>query len=183
MYDDQEVTYKSKILLPNLRYKKDKDKGKIFFKAKNPIRLKIRGKILYKDDFELVNLKLSGTIEYKDIKFICTILQEENENGLFVNIEYKSIEQLDIYEIRKFAKYFEGEILEVKYDKYDDEVDEDAMDDDPVKIETYDSDNYEENDNHYENDNYQSKNNDNTGYDLEYDFIMNNEPYYDYENN
>lgn len=181
MYNDHEVTYKSKILLPNLRYKKTKDKGKIFFKSKNPIRLKIRGKILYKDDFELVNLKLSGCIEYKYIKFNCTILEEENENGLFVNVEYKSTEQLDIYEIRKFAKYFEGEILEVKYDKYDDEVNEDVIDDESVKLETYDSDNYEDAHNNHENDNYQTKNN--TIFDLEYNYNCNSDPYYDYEHN
>jgi hypothetical protein len=128
---------------------------------------------VYKDNFELVNLKLSGIIEYNYIKFNCNIVQEENENGLLVNIEYKSNEQLETHEIRKFAKYFEGEILEVKYDDEVEEVHQDLNDDEEPKLENYDSDIYEENDN----------NNGNEHVNLEYNYLCHTEPYYDYEYN
>jgi len=112
------------VLLPNLRYKKYK---KLYFYAKNPIKLTVNNKIIYQNEFELNDISLKSSMTIKNINFNCEIIDEELSNGLKIKIKYKEIYDLSIIEIQKISRKIESTILnlnivdnEEDYDNYED---------------------------------------------------------------
>ena len=104
------------VLLPNLRYKD----GNIFFKSKNPIKIMLNGKKEFKSDFLLSNLAFNDTVYWKDIELNCTIMKEELEDGLKINIKYMDRHTIYRNDIQKFARVIEATILNINIIESDD---------------------------------------------------------------
>lgn len=113
------------VLLPNLRYKNDG----IYFKSKNPIKLEINNKTIFKNEFLLKDLSYSQTLNYMDIYINCTIIKTEYDDGLKMNIKYDSNEYNYTSFMQKIARYVEGSILGINIDESESDYSEEYYDD------------------------------------------------------
>lgn len=104
------------VLLPNLRYKNNDG---IYFKSKNPIKLEINNKTIFKNEFLLKDLAYSQTLNYMDIDIHCTIIKIEYDDGLKMNIKYDSNEYNYTSFMQKIARYIEASILGINIDESD----------------------------------------------------------------
>ena len=151
-------------LLPNLRFKEDNKK--IYFYAKNPIKLNINNKIIFKNEFELNDISLKSKITVQNINFNCEIIEKELNNGLKIKIKYKEMNTLSIFEMQKISRSIELTILNLNivddnlhnedYDNY-----ESYYDNLKYKFENsleYDEDNNEEENSTNENKNSTNEN-------------------------
>lgn len=135
-------------LLPNLRFKKHNKK--LYFYAKNPIKLTINNKIIFKNEFELNDLSLKSCVKIQNIDFKCEIIEQELNNGLKIKIKYKAIHDLSIIEMQKISRKIESTILNLdisddneNYDNYEDYY-EDLKNKFDNSTELYEKDDYEE---------------------------------------
>jgi hypothetical protein len=131
------------VLLPNLRYKNDG----IYFKSKNPIKLEINNKTIFKNEFLLKDLEYSQTLNYMDIYINCTIIKTEYDDGLKMNIKYDSNEYNYTSFMQKIARYVEASILGINIVESESDYSEEY--DDKIKeftenISVYSEDIYEE---------------------------------------
>lgn len=113
------------VLLPNLRYKNDG----IYFKSKNPIKLEINNKTIFKNEFLLKDLAYSQTLNYMDIDIHCTIIKTEYDDGLKMNIKYNSNEYNYTSFMQKIARYVEASILGINIDESESNYSEEYYDD------------------------------------------------------
>ena len=108
------------VLLPNLRFKENNKK--LYFYSKNPIKLTINNKIVYKNEFELNDISLNSSIIVQNINFNCEIIEEELNNGLKMKVKYKEINDISIIEMQKISRSIETTILNIDTvdDNYED---------------------------------------------------------------
>jgi hypothetical protein len=107
--DNKESSFTA--LLPNLRFKENNKK--LYFYAKNPIKITINNKTVYKNEFELNDISFKSSITIQNIKFNCDIIEEELINGLKINIKYKAIHNLSKSEMQKISRKIESTILNI----------------------------------------------------------------------
>ena len=119
------------VLLPNLRYKNNG----IYFKLKDPIKLEINNKIIFKNEFLLKDLEYSQTLNYMNIDIHCTIIKTEYDDGLKMSIKYDSNEYNYTSFMQKIARFVEASILGINIDELDAEYDDYSQDyyDDKIK--------------------------------------------------
>lgn len=143
-------------LLPNLRFKEDNKK--IYFYAKNPIKLNINNKIIFKNEFELNDISLKSKITVQNINFNCEIIEKELNNGLKIKIKYKSNHTLGIIEMQKISRSIESTILNL--DIVDDNEDYDNYESyyDDLKYKFQNSLEYDEDNDEEENISNENKN-------------------------
>ena len=122
-------------LLPNLRYKNKN----IYFIPKNPIKIKLNGKVEYKYDFLLENISFTGKIFCINTELNCIVIEKEDEDGLIVNIKYRDGPNIYKQDMQKFARAVEASILGI-----------DIMDDDNSELSDTFS-NYDNNHSYYAN--------------------------------
>jgi hypothetical protein len=116
------------VVLPNLKYI---DKN-VYFILKRPVKIQKDGKIEYHNKILLNNLSLRGKLNYMNYELKCSILQEEIENGLKVNIKFiKNNDSISNQIIQKFARAIESMILNI-----------DITEDESFEEELYEGDNY-----------------------------------------
>ena len=113
------------VLLPNLRYKNDG----IYFKSKNPIKLNINNKTIFKSDFLLKDLEYSQTLNYMNIDIHCTIIKTEYDDGLKMSIKYDSNEYNYTSFMQKIARFVEASILGINIDESESDYSQDYYDD------------------------------------------------------
>jgi hypothetical protein len=97
------------VLLPNLRYKNKN----VYFVFNNPVKVIINGKREFKNEILLPDLSLEGSINVMDIKIKCSIIEEERDDGLKVNLKYMDQHYLYNSDICKFARAVESAILKI----------------------------------------------------------------------
>jgi hypothetical protein len=103
----KDISYNA--ILPNLRYKNNN----IYFIPKNPIKIRLNGKIEYKYEFILEDMELTAKINCIDTELTCKILEKENENGLIVNIKFRDNSYICKQDMQKFARAVEAAILDI----------------------------------------------------------------------
>ncbi len=157
--DTYEHTNSFNVLLPNLRYKKTTDK--LYFKAKQPIKLKVNHKNIFKDEFVLKDLSYTQTINYMGIDIHCNIIKVEYDDGLKMNIKYKSNEYNYMSFMQKVAKFAEGCILGVNIDDLESRSVDYSNDNGYDYVEKISNYSEEYNDEEHEIDNNNNDNNDN----------------------
>lgn len=95
------------VLLPNLKLKENK----IYFTLKNQLKISIKKKNTFINNFLIDNVSLYGKTNYNNILVNYDIINEEHENGLKIKIMYDENDFLYKLDIKKIAKSIEGDIL------------------------------------------------------------------------
>lgn len=98
------------VILPNLKC----INKNIYFILKRPVKIQKDGKTEFHEKILLNNLSLKGKLNYMDFDLKCTILHEEIDNGLKVNIKYISNDNIVSKQtIQKFCRAIESMILDI----------------------------------------------------------------------
>jgi len=103
------------VLLPNLRYK-NINGGEVYFKCKNPIKLRLNNKKIFISDFLLKNLDYQKVIDYYGVDLHCNIIKYEYDDGLKINIKYEGNEHNYMSGMQKIGQYVECCILGLNTD-------------------------------------------------------------------
>ena len=159
------------VLLPNLRYKNDD----VYFIFNNPVKIMNNGKKEFKNEILLKNLALTGEITVMDVKIDCSIIKEERDDGLKVNLKYMDRHYLYNTDLHKFARAVESAILNI--DIFDDENENENIEADLCDhYDTYNDDDY---DSEFNQDFTEDDNQNNIDYDVDDDFNFENNKFND----
>jgi len=164
------------VLLPNLKLKENK----IYFTLKNQLKIFIKKKNSFINNFLIDTSSMYGTKTYNNILVNYDIINEEREYGLKIKIMYDENDVLYKLDIKKIAKSIEGDILGIIYNssnqnnttennrsnsplfskykensmQYDSYSDTDSM---SYQEESYEDNNDYDDNNYYEDDDYDNR--------------------------
>ena len=108
--DKKDISFKA--ILPNLRYKNNK----LYFISNKIIKTKNRNKFEHKIEFELSSIGSSSKLHYMNYEIQCSIIKEELQNGVKIDVSLKNINNLSKYEMQKIARYIESSVLSINID-------------------------------------------------------------------
>ena len=100
-----------KVICPNLKYIKNKNKGDIYFISNKPIKITINNKTEYLQQIKLDDMSLSGSICYNGIDVDAQVFEEECKDGLKINLSFIDRSDICNRDIQKFGRSIEALIL------------------------------------------------------------------------